>query len=83
MNINDPVIKAMHEMNPAFVSAAKRLGTAVALEGLANILVMNLAAAYGEKVAIATLGEIAANAAPVAHLWDALAVAQNQEPGHA
>jgi uncharacterized membrane protein len=83
MSTDDPVIKAMREMNPAFVSMAQRLGTAVALEGLANILVMNLAAAYGEEVAIATLAEIAANAATVAHIWDALAAAQNQEPGHA
>ena len=83
MITDDPVIKAMRELNPAFVSVAQRLGTAVALEGLANILVMNLAAAYGQEVAIATLGEIAANAAPVAHIWDTLAAAQNQEPGHA
>ena len=73
MITDDPVIKAMREINPAFVAVAQGLGTRVALEGLANILVMNLAAAYGEEVAMATLGEIAANAAPVAHMWGALA----------
>jgi hypothetical protein len=83
MIADDPVIKAMREINPSFVSVAQRLGTRVALEGLANILVMNLAAAYGEEVAMATLGEIAANAAPVAHMWGALAAAQDHEPGHA
>ena len=62
---------------------AQRVGSAVALEGLASILVINLVAAYGEEVAIATLGEITANAAPVAHLWHALASVQHQEPGHA
>ena len=44
---------------------------------------MNLAAAYGEEAAMATLGGIAANAAPVAHMWSALAAAQDHEPGHA
>ena len=83
MITDDPVIKAMREINLAFVSVAQRLGTRVALEGLANILVMNRAAAYGEDVAMATLGEIAANAAPVAHMWGALAAAQDHEPGHA
>jgi hypothetical protein len=83
MIIDDPVIKAMRDINPAFVSVVQRLGTRAALEGLANILVMNLAAAYGEEVAMATLGEIAANAAPVAHMWSALAAAQDHEPGHA
>ena len=83
MMTDDPVIKAMREINPAFVSVAQHLGTPVALQGLANILVMNLAAAYGEAVAMATLSEIAANAAPVAHMWGALAAAQDHEPGHA
>jgi hypothetical protein len=83
MITDDPVIKAMREINPAFVSVAQRLGTPAALEGLANILVMNLATAYGEEVAVAALGEIAANAAPVAHMWGALAAAQDHEPGHA
>ena len=78
-----PVVKAMQEINRAFFSAAQRLGVPVALEGLANILVINLAAAYGEKVAMATLGDIAANAAPVAHMWGALAAAEDHEPGHA
>jgi hypothetical protein len=79
----DAVINAMREINPAFVSVAQHLGTPAALEGLANILVMNLAAAYGEEAAMATLREIAANAAPVAHIWAALTAAQNHEPGHA
>jgi hypothetical protein len=83
MITDDPVIKAMREINPAFVSVAQRLGTPVALEGLANILVMNLAAAYGEEAAMATLSEIVANAAPVAHMWAALTAAHDHEPGHA
>jgi hypothetical protein len=83
MITDDPVIKAMREINPAFVSVAQHLGTPAALEGLANILVMNLAAAYGEEAAMATLSEIAANAAPVAHMWAALTAAQDHEPGHA
>jgi hypothetical protein len=83
MITDDPVIEAMREINPAFVSVAQRLGTPVALEGLANILVMNLAAAYGEEVAMAMLSEIAASAAPVAHMWSALTAAQDHEPGHA
>ena len=83
MTTEDPVVKAMQEINRAFFSAAQRLDVPVALEGLANILVMNLAAAYGEEVAMATLGEIAANARPVAHLWGAVAAAAQHEPGHA
>ena len=78
-----PVVKAMQEINPAFMSAASRLGVSVALEGLGNLLIMNLAAFYGEKVAMAPLGDIAANAAPVAHMWGALAAAEDHEPGHA
>jgi len=80
---DDPVFKAMQEINPAFMSAAQRLGVPVALEGLGNLLIMNLAAFYGEKVAMATLGDIAANAAPVAHMWGAVAAAEDHEPGHA
>ena len=80
---DDPVFKAMQEIQPAFMSAAQRLGVPVALEGLGNLLIMNLAAFYGEKVAIATLGDIAANAAPVAHMWGAVAAAEDHEPGHA
>jgi hypothetical protein len=53
------------------------------LEGLANILVINLAAGYGEKVAMATLGDIARNARPIARMWSAVAVAADHEPGHA
>ena len=80
---DDPVFKAMQEINPAFMSAAQRLGVPVALEGLGNLLIMNLAAFYGERVAMATLGDIAANAAPVAHMWGAVAAAVDHEPGHA
>jgi hypothetical protein len=83
MITDDPVIKAMREINRAFVSVAQRLGTPVALEGLANILVMNLAAAYGEEVTMAMLSEIAGSAAPVAHMWSGLTAAQDHEPGHA
>ena len=80
---DDPVVKAMQEINRAFFSAAQRLGVPVALEGLANILVINLAAAYGEKVAMATLGDIAAHAAPIARMWGAITAAADHEPGHA
>ena len=83
MTTDDPVIKAMREINRAFVSVAQRLGTQVALEGLANILIMNLAAAYGEEVTMAMLSEITTSAAPVAHMWSALTAAQEHEPGHA
>ena len=46
---DDPVVKAMQEINRAFFSAAQRLGVPFALEGLANILIINLAAGYGER----------------------------------
>jgi hypothetical protein len=80
---DDPVFKAMQEINRAFFSAAQCLGAPAALEGLANILVINLAAGYGEKVAMATLGDIARNARPIARMWSAVAVAADHEPGHA
>ena len=80
---DDPVVKAMQEINRAFFSAAQRLGVPVALEVLANILVINLAAAYGEKVAMATLGDIAAHATPIARMWGAITAAADHEPGHA
>jgi hypothetical protein len=83
VTVDDPVFKAMREIEPVFMSAASRLGAPAALEGLGNLLIMNLAAFYGEKVAMATLGDIAANAAPVAHMWDALAAAEDHAPGHA
>lgn len=83
MTTDDPVVQAMQEINRAFFSAAQRLGVPVALEGLANILVINLAAAYGEKGAMATLGEIAATATPIARMWGAVAAAADHEPGHA
>jgi hypothetical protein len=81
--MDHPMVQAMREIEPAFMSAAQRLGVPVALEALGNLLIMNLAAFYGEKVALATLGDIAANAAPVAHMWDALAASEDHEPGHA
>ena len=83
MTMDHPAVKAMREINPGFMSAAMRLGTPAALEGLGNLLVMNLAVFYGENVAMATLSDIAANAAPVAHMWGALAAAEDHEPGHA
>jgi hypothetical protein len=83
LTADDPVVKAMQEINGAFFSAAQRLGVSVALEGLANILVINLAAAYGEKDAMATLRDIAATATPIARIWGAVAAAAYHEPGYA
>ena len=83
MTTDDPVVMAMQEINRAFFSAAQALGVPAALEGLANILVINLAAAYGEKAAMATLGDIATNATPIARVWGAVAAAADHEPGHA
>jgi hypothetical protein len=80
---DDPVFKAMQEINCAFFSSAQHVGVPVALEGLANILVINLAAAYGEKVAMAALGDIATYATPIARMRGAVAAAANHEPGHA
>ena len=80
---DDPVFKAMQEINRAFSSVAQRRRVPVALEGLANILVINLAAGYGEEVTMATLGDIAANARPNARMWGAVAAAGDHEPGHA
>ncbi len=80
---DDPVVKAMQQINGAFFSAAQRLGVPAALEGLANILVINLAAAYGEKDAMATLRDIAMTATPIARMWGAVAAAADHEPGHA
>jgi multisubunit Na+/H+ antiporter MnhE subunit len=77
MITHDTVLNAMREINPAFVCVTRHFGTPVALEALANILVVNPAVAYGEEVTMATVGEIAANAAPVAHMWRALAAAQD------
>jgi hypothetical protein len=83
MITHDPVLNAMREINPAFVSVTRHFGIPVALEALVNILVVNPAAAYGEEVTMATLGEIAANAASVAQMWDTLAAALDHELGHA
>ena len=83
MITHDTVLNAMREINPAFVSVTRHFGTPVAREARANISVVNLAAAYGGEVTMATLGEIATDAAPVAHMWRALAAAQDHELGHA
>ena len=83
LTAGDPVVKAMQEINRAFSSAAQCLGVPVGLEGLANILVINLAAAYSETVAMATLGDIAAHATPIARMWGIVAAAADYEPGHA
>jgi hypothetical protein len=80
---DDPVFNAMQEINRAFFSVDQRRGVPAALEDLANILVTNLAAGYGEKVAMATLGDIAANATPIARMWDAVAAAADHEREHA
>ena len=80
---DDPVFKAMQEINRAFSSVAQRRRVPVALEGLANILVINLAAGYGEEVTMATLCDIAANAGPIARMWGAVTAASDHEPGHA
>ena len=37
MTTDHPVVKAMQEINPAFMSAASRLGVSVAQEGLGNV----------------------------------------------
>jgi len=83
MTTYDPVVEAMQEINRAFFAAAQRLGVPVALKGLANILVINLAGAYGEKVTMAALDYIAANATAIARMWGAVAAAEDHEPGHA
>jgi hypothetical protein len=80
---DDPVIKAMQEFHCALYSTAQAFGLRAALEGLANILIINLAAAYGEKAAMTILGEIAATATPIARRWSAIAAAADHEPGHA
>ena len=83
MTTDDPVVEAMQEINRAFFATAQRLGVPVALEGLAKFLVINLAAAYGEKVTMAALGDIAANATLIARMWGAVAAAADHEAGHA
>jgi hypothetical protein len=55
----------------------------LALEGLGNILIINLAGAYGEETAMSILRQIAATAAPVARQWSDVAAAAHHEPGHA
>jgi hypothetical protein len=75
MITDDPALKAMREINPAFVSVTRHFGTPVAgREPCSGVW-------RGSEMA--TLGEIAANAAPVAHMWGVLAAAQDHELGHA
>jgi hypothetical protein len=80
---DDPVVKVMQQIHYALFCAAEAFGLPAALEGLANILIINLASAYGEKAAMRILGEIAATATPIAREWSDLAVAAHHEPGHA
>ena len=82
MITSDRVLPAMQDINHAFLSAAQLLGVPSALEGFANILVSNLAAAHGETVAVAA-GAIAATSVPIARPWAAVGAAADQEPGHA
>jgi hypothetical protein len=80
---DDPVVKAMQQLHYALFCTAEAFGLPAALEGLTNILIINLAAAYGEKAALRILGEIATTATPIARQWGALAAAADHEPGHA
>ena len=80
---DDPVVKAMQEIHNGLYRAAEAVGLQAAMEGLGNILVINLAAAYGEKAAMQILGEIAATATPIARMWSSLADAAHHDPGHA
>jgi hypothetical protein len=83
MRADDPVVKVMQQMHYAFACAAEAFGVPLALEGLANILIINLAGAYGEEAAMEILGQIAATAAPVARQWSDVTAAAHHEPGHA
>ena len=83
MTADDPVAMAMQDIHYALFTTARAFGLPAALEGLANVLIINLAAAYGEKRTMKILGEIAANATPIARQWSAIAVAVDHEPGHA
>ena len=80
---DDPVFKAMQQIHYALFCTAEAFGLPAALEGLANILIINLAAAYGEKAALRILGEIATTATPIARRWAGIAAAADHEPGHA
>jgi hypothetical protein len=75
MITDDPALKAMREINFAFVSVTGHFGTPMAGRKPCSGL--------GRKSEMATLGEIAANAALVVHMWGALAAAQDHELGHA
>jgi hypothetical protein len=82
MTADDPLVKAMQDIHQALMYATQAFGLQAALEGLGNILVINLAAAYGEKAAMTILGEIATTATPIARQWSAIAAAAHHEPGH-
>jgi hypothetical protein len=83
VSADDPVVKVMLELHYAFSRAAEAFGMPLALEGLGNILIINLAGAYGEETAMSILRQIAATAAPVARQWSDVAAAAHHEPGHA
>ena len=83
MTADDPVAMVMQDIHYTFCATARSFGVPTALEGLANILIINLAAAYGEKGRMQILGEIAANATPVARQWSGFAAMADHEPGHA
>ena len=83
MTADDPVAMVMQDIHYTFFTTARSFGVPAALEGLANVLIINLAAAYGEKGAMTLLGEIAENATPVARQWSAFAAFADHEPGHA
>jgi hypothetical protein len=80
---DDPVVKVMQEIHHALACAAEAFGLPLALEGLANILIINLTGAYGEEAAMAILSQIAATAAPVARQWCDVTAAAHHKPGHA
>ena len=83
MTADDPVAMVMQDIHYTFFTTARSFGVPAALEGLANVLIINLAAAYGEKGTMKILGEIAANATPVARQWSGFAALADHEPGHA
>jgi hypothetical protein len=83
MTADDPVAMVMQDIHYAVFSTARAFGLPAALEGLANVLIINLAAAYGEKRAMKILGDIAATATPIVRRWGSIAAAADHEPGHA
>ena len=52
MTADDPVAMVMQDIHYTFFTTARSFGVPAALEGLANVLIINLAAAYGEKGAM-------------------------------